>query len=189
MARMPAHSGPVTAVLILLLIAGFQKITDPSTTSGALRAAGLPDRPILVRALGLAEVVVGIWFLVWGGPIPAALGAMMYAGFAWFVINALIRKLPISSCGCLGSTETPPTVVHVVMNLAAVVVLTLGTVSPVGALGGMLEVGWSVRVPFLLLVGISVYMLYALLTVLPLVSRAAAKRSPTPVPFTSRITP
>lgn len=183
---MPAHSGPVTAVMILLLIAGAQKIVDPSTTSGALRAAGLPGSPLLVRLLGLLEVAAGVVFLVWGGALAPVVAAILYAGFAWFVINALARKLPISSCGCLGSTETPPTMVHVFMNVSAVVVLVAGAIVPVGPLGGLIGADWSVAVPYVLLVGVSVYMLYALLTVLPLVSKKSVDASPTPVVLRSR---
>lgn len=183
---MPVHSGPVTAVMILLLIAGAQKVFDPSTTSGALKAARLPSSPVLVRLLGLVEVGAGVAFLVWGGPIPVAVAAVLYAGFAWFVLNALIRKLPISSCGCLGSTETPPTFIHVGMNLAAVGVLIVGVVSPVGPLGGTLGAGWGEIIPYLLLVGVSTYMLYALLTVLPLVSRRLQEVTPVSIGARSR---
>lgn len=186
MAPMPALSGPVTAVMILLLIAGAQKIIDPSDTSGALRAARLPASPQLVRLLGFAEVGVGVVFLVWGGPIPVAMAAVLYAGFAWFVINALVRKLPIASCGCLGSTETPPTMVHVVMNTAAVAVLIAGVVVPIGPFGGLLEARGSEVVPFILLVGVTVYMLYSLLTVLPLVSKKSQEAFPTPVAISRR---
>lgn len=184
MARMPAHSGPVTAVMILLMIAGIQKIFDPSTTSGALRAARLPSSPRTVRLLGLLEVGVVTAFLVWGGPAPALFAAILYAGFAWFVLNAIVRKLPISSCGCLGSAETPPTLVHVVMNIAAVVVLVVAVAIPMGPMGGVIGVGWAVAVPYVLLVGVSTYMLYALLTVLPLVSRRL--QEVTPVVIASR---
>lgn len=181
---MPAHSGPVTAVVILLLIAGVQKVVDPSTTAGAMRMAKLPSSPNLVRLLGAGEAAVAAAFLIWGGPIPAAMAAALYLGFAWFVANALLRKLPISSCGCLGSTETPPTLVHVVMNLASAGVLIWAVIAPIGPLGGVVGSDLGVLVAYLLLVGVSTFMLYALLTVLPLVSRRIQET--TPVTIASR---
>jgi hypothetical protein len=181
MASMPLHSGPATALIALLLVAGTQKLIDPSSTSGALRAADLPGSIALVRLLALAEMGVAVAFLVWGGPVPAALGALLYAGFAGFVVNAIWRDLPISSCGCLGATETPPTMVHVVLNLGATVVLAFAAIIPIGPLGGL--VGQEVRtvLPFVLFTGVTVYLLYAMLAILPLVSRRAISRLPSPL--------
>lgn len=166
------------ALMLLLLIAGIQKIFDPTSTSGALRAAGLPSRRILVRTLGGVEVVVVAAWLVSGGRLPALAAALLYAGFAWFVVNALVRKLPISSCGCLGSTETPPTVIHVVMNTFAVAMLLSAVIFPISPMGGLVGAEWRLVLPYMLMVGVSVYMLYALLTVLPLVSQAPRQEVP-----------
>ena len=183
---MPFHSGPATALMVLILIAGTQKILDPSTTSGALAAARLPASSLLVRILGVVEAAAAVAFLAEGGVIPAAVGAVLYAGFAWFVINALARDLPISSCGCLGATETPPTLVHVVLNLFAVGVMTLAAIIPIAPLGGLLGQEMKTIVPHLLFTGVSVYMLYALLTVLPLVSKRARASLPTFLPSPRR---
>ena len=183
---MPVHSGPVTAVMILLLVAGAQKLLDPSSTSGALQAAGLPSALALVRALGLVEVGAGVAYLVWGGPLPAAAGALLYAGFGWFVINAIARDLPISSCGCLGATETPPTMIHVVMNLGSLGVLVAAVIIPVAPLGGLVGQELDVLVPHVLFTGATVYLLYALLTVLPLVSKRARVDASTFLPLSRR---
>lgn len=176
--HMPAHSGPVMALMLLLLIAGIQKILDPTSTSGALRAAGLPSRRVLVRLLGASEVVVAGWWVVMGGPLPALGAALLYAGFAWFVVNALVRKLPVSSCGCLGSADTPPTMVHVVMNSVAASILFVAAIIPVSPMGGLVGAEWSLVLPYSMMVAASVYMLYALLTVLPLVSKSARPAPP-----------
>lgn len=172
---MVPHSGLVIAFLALLALAGIYKVADPAPTSGALRAAGLPASPHLVRLLGLIEIGVGVIGIVWGGPVPSMLGAMLYTGFLVFVLEALRRRLPISSCGCLGATETPPTVAHVVVNLAALVTLLLGTVFPIGFLGGVFESGLSSAVPFVIFTGGAVYLLRAVITLLPL--RQATSRS------------
>lgn len=186
MTAMPVHSGPVTAVMILLLVAGAQKVLDPSSTSGALRAARLPSSPILVRGLGSSEVATGVAFLVWGGPLPAAIGAVFYAGFAWFVINALARKLPISSCGCLGATETPPTMIHVAMNLGSLGLLASAAIIPVAPMGGLVGQELNVLIPYVLFTGATVYLLYALLAVLPLISKRARTGGATFLPVPRR---
>lgn len=169
------HVGLVTAFMALLALAGLYKLVDQSPTSGALRAAGLPSSPIVVRLLGGLELVVGIAGIVDGGPIPALSGAILYAGFLVFVLEALRRRLPISSCGCLGATETPPTVAHVIVNLAAVATLVLGALFPIGMLGGLHEAELSTAVAFLLFTGAVVYLLHAVITVLPL--RQGARRA------------
>ena len=48
----------------------------------------------------------------------AALVAVSYLAFAGFVIVALRSGAPISSCGCFGKVDTPPSVVHVVLDVA-----------------------------------------------------------------------
>ena len=169
------HVGLVTAFMALLALAGLYKLVDHSPTSGALRAAGLPSSPIVVRLLGGLELVVGITGIVDGGPIPALAGALLYAGFLVFVLEALRRRLPISSCGCLGATDTPPTVAHVIVNLAAVATLVLGALFPIGMLGGLHEAELSTAVAFLLFTGTVVYLLHAVITVLPL--RRGARRA------------
>jgi hypothetical protein len=172
--------------MLLILIAGTQKVIDPATTAGALRAARLPDSTLLVRLLGVAEVSTAVFFVAEGGPIPALAGALLYAGFAWFVINALVRRLPISSCGCLGAADTPPTMVHVVLNLIAVGVMLGAAIIPIAPLGGLLGQEVKTVVPHVLFTGASVYMLYALLAVLPLVSKRARVASPTFIPAPRR---
>ena len=46
-----------------------------------------------------------------------ALVALSYLLFAAFVVVALRSGAPISSCGCFGKADTPPSVVHVVLDL------------------------------------------------------------------------
>jgi hypothetical protein len=172
---MVAHSGPVIALLALLALAGVYKVADPVPTSGALRAAGLPSSIHLVRALGVVEIAVGTTGILAGSALASLAGAVLYAGFLVFVLEALRRRLPISSCGCLGAAETPPTVAHVMVNLTAVVTLALGSLFPIGELGGLLDVPVMEAVAFLLFIAATVYLLQAVLTVLPL--RQAVRRS------------
>ena len=66
------------------------------------------------------------WRLPWRpwscpGPSPGALVAFAYAGFAVFVLVALRRGWALTSCGCFGRPDTPPTLTHVVLNAGAAV--------------------------------------------------------------------
>lgn len=110
---------PLTPVLIaaagLLLVAGAAKVVRPADTSQALRTQGLPSRPVLVRVLGGAEVLAALAALL-ELPFAAALLAAAYAAFTAFVLTALVRDRPLSSCGCFAEPDVPPTPVHAVLT-------------------------------------------------------------------------
>lgn len=162
------HSGPVVAFMALLSLAGVQKIADPEPTSGALRATGLPGSRTVVFGLGLTELLIGIAGIALRSPLPALAASAFYSGFALFVVNALVRKLPIRSCGCLGATETPPSAVHVVVNVIAAATLLTGVFAPIDVISGLAAMGTGDAVAFVVFTGVSVYLLYGVLTVLPL---------------------
>lgn len=161
--------------MALLALAGAMKVVNAAPTGGALRVSGLPGSPTVVRVLGLAELLVGLIGLLFGGGWIAAMAAGFYLAFALFVVNALSKRLPISSCGCLGATETPPTRLHVIVNIAAVAVLGLSSAFPLDPWATLTGVPREEAIPMLLFSGVIVYLLYALLAVLPL--RHAARRS------------
>lgn len=154
--------------MALLAIAGGAKIIDPAPTSGALRAAQLPDSHVLVRLLGAVELVLAIGGILLGGSSPAVGGALLYIAFALFVSHALRNRLPISSCGCLGSAETPPTRLHIVINLLAVVVMVWTALVPLDPVTVLARAPLSEAVLMLVFSGLTTYLLYALITVLPL---------------------
>ena len=94
--------------------------------------------------------------------------AAFYAGFAWFVVHALRQRLPISSCGCFGAVKTPPSINHVIVNIGAVLVLTIAGFFPIGPWGGINQLTPSQAVAFIAFTGVTIYLLYAILAVLPL---------------------
>ncbi len=164
---MPVHSGPALALFGLLAIAGIFKLRSPAHTAGALRAARLPSSLLAVRALGLAELAVGAAGIVLGSWPTAAAAATFYTGFACFVGYALRKRLPIASCGCLGTADTPPTGLHLVFNTIAAVFLVACAVFPIGPWGGIGSESWKEALPFVIFVGVTVYLFYALIAVLP----------------------
>ncbi|MDY7101261.1 MAG: hypothetical protein S0880_08740 [Actinomycetota bacterium] len=120
--------GAVPFVLIaagLLLAAGISKLRDPAPTARALRLLLPGAGASLVRVGAAAEVVIAVALVVVAGPLPAALGALAYVGFALFVVLARRRGGPLTSCGCFGRDDTPATRGHAVVNLGLAAALAV----------------------------------------------------------------
>lgn len=164
---MGAWAGPFLVAALLLTVAGALKAFDPVMTAGALRRAGLPVPPLAVRVGGGCEVLVGVTAIVTGAAVPAALVALSYLLFTAFVVVALRRHLPIGSCGCFGKVDTPPSVVHLVLNVGAIVTATAVALGSGGGIGDVLADQELLGLPFLLLVFTATYLAFFALTVLP----------------------
>lgn len=116
--------GPYLAACGLLAVAGVAKATRPDDTARAL-AGALGARPAArrvqrlahaVRLGSLLEAVLGIAGLVVLNPVVASLVAASYAAFCAFVVVARSQGGPLSTCGCFGSLDTPPTGLHVALD-------------------------------------------------------------------------
>jgi hypothetical protein len=163
-----AWVGPLLFVAAGLIAAsGIQKLRRPASTALALRDARWPGNQILVRVLGAAETATGVGCLLapaW--PFVAAL-ALLYAGFAVFLLSVFARGVSLGSCGCLGDRATPPSVLHLVMVVLAAVVgiLDLGTPRH-----GILQVARELPlagVPFIAGIAVAVVLLTRMLEFLP----------------------
>jgi len=153
--------------MILLAAGAALKLFEPADTARALSAFGLPGSTVAVRLLSVVEMIIAVGAVLLGHPVLAALVSVSYAGFAVFVVVALRRDLPLATCGCFGAVDSPPTALHVVLNVLAAVVT--GAVAVDG--------GWSVATviadqplggaPFLLLTATAAYLMYLCLTLLP----------------------
>lgn len=102
-------TGVFLAAALLLVIAGVQKVFDPKPLVRALRSTGLAVPSPAVRILAVGEVTVGVLGVVTGNGIGVAIS---YAAFTGFVIFAKFRGGVLSSCGCFGKADTPPTWLH-----------------------------------------------------------------------------
>ncbi len=173
---MGAWAGPFLVAALLLTVAGALKAFDPATTAGALRRAGLPVPPTAVRIGGAGEAAIGAVAIATGAAVPAAFVALSYAVFTGFVLVALSRHIPIGSCGCFGKVDTPPSVVHVVLNVGAIVAATAVALGPGGGIGAVLADQELLGLPFLLLVTIATYAAYLALTILPQLRALEAPR-------------
>lgn len=176
MPPMSALAGPWTIVSGLLLIGGALKAARPTDTAGALRAVGVPAPQALVRIGGAAEVAIAAGALATGARPLAALMAASYVVFLVFVIVALRNETPLSSCGCFGRVDTPPTLIHVGANLVAAGVAVAAVVDPPPDLSSVIadQPGWGI--PFLFLVVLGVYLTFLALSALPRVFAGSGGR-------------
>lgn len=157
----------------LLISSGTAKFMHPNPTAGALRAARLRAAAPVVRILALTEIGTGVGALWWGGYPAGLVLALLYAGFAVFVILARVRHWPISSCGCFGRPDTPPSLFHVALNVAAVV----GGISvAIDRSPGLAVVAADqplLGLPYLGFLATGTYLLYLILTDLPVLGEKA----------------
>jgi len=175
---MSVLAGPFTIACVLLAVGGVLKAVQPLETAGALRAMQLPSAQWLVRVGGVAEALIAVAALLTGWWFLALLVAASYLVFALFVIGALRAGKPLSSCGCFGKVDTPPSLVHVVIDLVAVAVAVGVALAADVALPDVLADQPLAGVPFLLLVVIGVYLVFLAFTALP--KTMAAAREPRP---------
>jgi len=166
-------SAPVLGLAALLGAAGLAKVARPAPTARALRSVGLPVPAGLVRAGAAAEVAVGGGFVLFGGWLAAGAVALSYAGFAVFVGAALARGGTVSSCGCFGEPDTPPTLTHLLVCAAgAAGAAAAASTHPVGA-WALVSAHPAQAPALLLLVACTAYCGYLLMAVAP---RLAARR-------------
>jgi hypothetical protein len=164
---MTLAAGPFAIAAALLVAGGAAKAARPGDTANALGAVGLPRSALLVRVGGLSEAAVGVAALTFGNRGTAVLVAVSYAAFAVFVTVALRTGAPIASCGCFGKADTPPTRLHVAVNLGAVAAAVAVAVQPSAGLGVVLPRQPLAGVPFVLLVACGVGLCFLLLSSLP----------------------
>jgi len=140
----------------LLVLSGVGKLRSPGPAGGALRAAGLGVGDRTARALGAAEALVGFAGLLVPRPAVCLAVAVLYAGFAAFLVR-LRRRGGVESCGCLGSRPVSPSLLHAGLDLVAATAAVLVGLSPlhgliafagaepfhgVPAVAGMIALGW-----------------------------------------------
>jgi len=159
-------AGPFFMFATLLVVSGVPKLTDPVSTTRALESIGLPPRRNLGRAVGVIEIIVGAGVIAIGGPLIAAAFAVLYAGFAGFIVLAL-RSSKVKSCGCFGSDDTPPSLLHLVIDVGAAAVGAVLVFQPVGHIVEVMgETPWA-GFPFLFLVLIGTWLALIVLAILP----------------------
>jgi hypothetical protein len=176
---MAALAGPFLAVAGLLGAGGATKVHRPAPTARALGQMRLPGSAALVRAGAAAEVALAGAAVAWATRPLVALVALSYLGFAGFVLVALRRDVPLSTCGCFGVPDTPPTYGHLALNLAAAAVAAAAALGPDGmglAAIARMDGSFVLRGVFVVLTVTTVWFAYAALTVVPRALAAVAAR-------------
>lgn len=174
----PALTGPVLVAAVLLAAAAPAKWRRPADTVSALRAARLPGSRPLVRLLALAELLLAALVVLAPSTPVLALLALAYAGFGGFVLLALRAGTPLTSCGCFGRPDTPPTRVHLAVVLAAAGAAAGAAVTGAASLPELLAVP-RLGLPLLAVAVVGAWLAWAALSLLPQLL-AAARTPPAP---------
>jgi hypothetical protein len=169
---MPSWGGPLLAAAVLLILAAGAKLRHPDDATRALKSTGLPGSDLLVRMLSVAEIVIGAYALLVGDRLSAALVALSYVGFTGFVLLARSRDGVVSSCGCFGTPDTPPTRSHVVVTALLAGGALGAALSPVGPTLALFD-DPAKGVALILLSAVCVGLAYLALAVLPTLAVAS----------------
>ena len=163
---MSALAGPFAAVCALLVVGGLAKLGRPRPAVAALDGVGWRLPAAIVRVGATGEVVLGTGALWTGRASLAALVALAYLGFAAFIVRArrvsAIRGTA-GSCGCFGQPDVPPSVAHVVLNLAAAATSIAVTARQAHGVAVGAAVAWRSPwhgAPFVLLVGVTTWLAF-----------------------------
>jgi methylamine utilization protein MauE len=165
--RIDLLASPFFAAAGLLVVSGVAKLRHPEPAGRALAMLNLPSGRRTVGAIAVAELVVGAWCLFAPNTAAAASLGLLYAAFAAFLVLQLRAKTPGTSCGCLGSHDASPSLVHVTLDLAAAMTAAVVATAPqrgVVAFSATLSVG---GVPFLVGTALIAYLAYLVAAFLP----------------------
>jgi hypothetical protein len=157
-------AGPYAVAALLLGIAGIAKVVHPGSAQRALIKLGLPVPGGLLRVAAGGEVCLAGASLATGNQVVAAAVAASFLAFTLFVAIAMVRPTTIGDCGCFGSAESPPTLVHLVINGALTLVAAVASATGVRSLFTEVRVRSGVGVPFVALVALAAWFAYLCLS-------------------------
>jgi hypothetical protein len=113
----------------LLAVAGVAKLRSPDSARSTLELLGIAVPPAALRALGAAELALGVWAGVRPGPLTAGLVAGAYGAFLLTTLRLLAVDAD-ADCGCFGAASTTASRPHAVACAAACAVAVLAAVNP-----------------------------------------------------------
>jgi hypothetical protein len=159
---------PVFVVACMLLVAaGLGKLRSPAGVQDALSGARVRVPRAAVRALGAAEVVLGVGASVRPSPLVAGLVALSYGAFCAFV---LLRRP--ARCGCFGATAVGGELVHALLNAVACAVAVVAAVVPPPGVGWIFGQEPLIVAPLVLGIAAATLAGYLMFTVFPVAWRA-----------------
>jgi hypothetical protein len=173
--RVLALAGPLAIAAVVLAVGGVAKLRAPAAASPAFTALHLPSQPSFLRLFGAGEVLLGAAAFVWGGAVLAGAVGVLYVGFA--VSAAVLSRRGGTSCGCFGAESSETTPMHVVVDvlIAATALVAAMTGAP-GLVGVVDDLGFA-AVVYVASVALGLWLVVAVLTVLP-DAMVAARRTP-----------
>jgi Methylamine utilisation protein MauE len=173
----------------LLVAAGVGKAARPDDTARAMAAllpGPLPFRLLrgAVRAGALAEAALGVLAVVFPRPVTAVLVALSYLCFFGVVALARWRGGPLATCGCFGRPDTPPTALHLIIDLTlAAAALAVANGAPGGGtLGTLLAHQPGAGFPLLFVSAVGLWLTALALSALAALTGARRLARPVPAP-------
>jgi hypothetical protein len=122
---------PLLATLAgLLALAGAAKLRAPLAAALALDSIGIAAPTPAVRAIGLAEIALGVATIAAPSRLTAGLLALAYVLFAAVVARMASRAGGSVPCGCFGAGSFTATRAHAGFDLAAATFAALAVISP-----------------------------------------------------------
>ena len=148
----------------VLVISGIAKILFPLPTKSALSTIGLPSKSSLVRLLGLTEILIGILGILVGGRYLPLITGALFAFFSVFILFAL-RNGQVATCGCIGATASPPSLIPLFANLIFMTIELLAV--GVDGLSSVLDDQPGKGIPYVIAVLLGALGTYLIMTFTP----------------------
>lgn len=113
----------------VLAVSGALKLRHPDSVAPLLTALRVPRPLQRGRLVGCAELGLGVAAGVTSEEAVLVAEGVVYVLFALVIAYVLVARVPVASCGCSGSQQTPPNAIHVGVNVvAAAAALTAASV-------------------------------------------------------------
>jgi hypothetical protein len=121
----------------LLATSGALKLRHPASVEPLLAVLRVPPRLRRGRVVGAAEVCLGTTAVITAAQPLIILEAATFAFFAILIGYVLAARVPLSSCGCAGARRTPPSRIHVAVDIAAAGAAALAAVAQPASVAAM----------------------------------------------------
>jgi methylamine utilization protein MauE len=160
----------------LLVMTGVFKILRPQPTAKVLGAIAITRTSVwLSRLLGSVEVIAGVVGLASPRGAGGTMVAALYLAFAIFLVFLVAFRPTLSSCGCTGRRDTPPSLLHAGLDLTAAGIAFVAATSHGPTLGGFVGSFGLYGMLSLVVAVMLGYGLYATIAYLPPALRAPVR--------------
>jgi hypothetical protein len=122
----------------------------------------------MVRLGAATEAALGVVALVLPRPLTASLVAVSYVAFTGYVLYVRSRGGALTSCGCFGTPDGPPTILHATLTAGfAIAAVAVATTAPGrGSMATLLAQAPLHGAPLVALSAVGLWLTYLALTVL-----------------------